>query len=62
MTLEKLKEIHDRIVDKYAEIFQYKARATFYGVEPDPQYIKEKENNIKELEKLIKTEQYEKKN
>lgn len=60
MTLEKLKEIHDRIADKYAEIFQYKARATFYGVEP--QYIEEKENKIKELEKLIKTEQYEKEN
>lgn len=56
MTLEKLIEIHDRIADKYAEIFQYKARATFFGVEPNPQYIEKRENEIKELEKLIKTE------
>lgn len=62
MTVERLKEICDRIADSYGEIFQIKTRATFYGVEPDPQYIEEKENNIKELEKLIKTEQYEKEN
>lgn len=62
MTVEKLKEICDRIVDKYAEIFQYKARATFYEVEPNPQYIKERENEIKELEKLIKTDKDEKEN
>lgn len=60
MTLEKLKEIHDRIADKYTEIFQIKARAAFYGV--NPQYIEEKENEIKELEKLIKTDKDEKEN
>lgn len=62
MTVEKLKEICDRIVDNYGEIFQYKARAAFYGVEPNPQYIKERENNIKELEELIKTNKNEKEN
>lgn len=62
MTLEKLIEIHDRIADKYAEIFQTKARAAFYGVELNPQYIEEKENEIKELEKLIKTDKDEKEN
>lgn len=62
MTLEKLIEIHDRIVDKYAEIFQIKARAAFYEVELNPQYIEEKENEIKELEKLIKTDKDEKEN
>lgn len=62
MTVERLKEICDRIADSYGEIFQIKARATFYGVEPNPQYIKEKENKIKKLEKLIKTKEHEKEN
>lgn len=56
MTLEKLKEIHNRITDKYAEMFQSKARASMYGVNPNSERIKRLEREIEELEKLIKTE------
>lgn len=56
MTLEKLQAIYDEIANNYTRIFQIKARATFFGIEPNSEHIENLENKIKELEKLIKTE------